>query len=199
MNKTIYRKPGVIEITRGFDFCYQLQHDFYERLLIFSLIYFTFYINLPLPKSRGVYYFGRGLWFVNGKNKKKINMPWQWEIKENKVLTNNMAWKDFDVKNITEKKGYKIYRSDYFYTLKSGEVQKVKAKFHVERHRFCWKCFLWLGWPYKERRIIDVSFDKPIGEEVDTWKGGCVGCSFDMKKNELPVQALRRMEREEKF
>ena len=46
---------------------------------------------------------------------------------------------------------------------------------------------------------IDVRFDNEIGEGVDTWKGGCTGCSYNLLEDETPEQCLRRMEIERKF
>ena len=49
------------------------------------------------------------------------------------------------------------------------------------------------------RTSIDVAFNEEIGERVGTYKGGTVGCSYDILPNEDPVTTLRRMESEREF
>ena len=48
-------------------------------------------------------------------------------------------------------------------------------------------------------RSIDVQFDKEVGERTGSWKGGTVGCGYEMLPNESPYQCLKRMEQERKF
>jgi len=87
----------------------------------------------------------------------------------------------------------------YRYELRSGEVQERMATIHVE-HRY-WRR-LWLSWlPAFEmcRTTIDVTFSEEVGEESGSYKGGTVGCSYEMRPGETAEQALRRMEAERKF
>lgn len=59
------------------------------------------------------------------------------------------------------------------------------------------------GWHWIEDcmkwRGIDVDFDGEVGERTGSWKGGTVGCSYESRPGETPVQTLRRMERERRF
>lgn len=50
-----------------------------------------------------------------------------------------------------------------------------------------------------EDLIIDIEFSDEVGERTGSWKGGVLGCGFDMLPGERPVDALRRMELERKF
>lgn len=88
---------------------------------------------------------------------------------------------------------------DYTYVLRSGEAQDVGATITVQewetRRRWLWWCPLGA----RVRRSIDVKFSGEVGERAGSWKGGTVGCGWDMLPGELPVHALRRMERERKF
>lgn len=87
----------------------------------------------------------------------------------------------------------------YTYVLRSGEVQERLAAIWESRWEWRWRWFMWLPWPRLVRHDIEVEFNQEIGEEVGSWKGGCTGCSWDIKRGETPEQALRRMERERKF
>jgi hypothetical protein len=46
---------------------------------------------------------------------------------------------------------------------------------------------------------LDVKFDDEVGERSGSWKGGTIGCSYEMLPNETPEQTLRRMEKEREF
>lgn len=83
----------------------------------------------------------------------------------------------------------------YTYTLQSGEVQERTATIQPET-RAWWRPWL----PFKRvYRGIDITFSGEVGERSGSWKGGCIGCSYEMRPNETPVEALRRMEAERKF
>ena len=54
-----------------------------------------------------------------------------------------------------------------------------------------------------EKKIGEKYYSKRqengVGERVNSWKGGTVGCSYSMLKGETPEQTLRRMEKEREF
>lgn len=84
---------------------------------------------------------------------------------------------------------------DFKYVRSSGEVQERKATIKVEEREWRRK---WI--PSKHiARSINIDFDKPVGEGIDTWKGGTYGLSTPIELGETGLQALRRIEREEKF
>ena len=101
----------------------------------------------------------------------------------------------FDQEEEIKKKIEKDY--PYTYTLKKGRVQNRIATIRcVDRMTWGWKWF-----PFKRfvRTSIDVKFNNEVGEKSGSWKGGCIGCNYDMLPNETPEQCLRRMEKERKF
>lgn len=60
----------------------------------------------------------------------------------------------------------------------------------------------WLTWfPFWEDRrdYIEIIFDKEVGKEKGSWKGGCIGCSYNLLPGESAVNCLKRMEKERKF
>lgn len=107
---------------------------------------------------------------------KVIQMPWGWRHRLHEVLGEPET-------------------HAYRYNLRSGEVQERTATIKPERRLWTRP---WL--PYKrESRYIDIEFSAEVGERSGSWKGGCIGCSYDMLPNETPLAALRRMEQERKF
>ena len=88
---------------------------------------------------------------------------------------------------------------DYEYTLSSGEVQKRKATIYQERRTLRWYWFQWLPINSYVLNAINITFDAEVGEKSGSWKGGCIGCAYEMKPGETPYETLRRMERERKF
>ena len=133
---------------------------------------------------------------------KFIHMPWELDHSGTQYMDKNFQWQD--EKNWEDRKKLGIkYEAPYKYTLASGEVQERTAEIYVYRMqwhlRFFYKYFgLKIG-PRLRRQSIDVSFSDEVGERSGSWKGGCTGCSYEMKKGELPLATLRRMQRERKF
>ena len=85
---------------------------------------------------------------------------------------------------------------DYVYYLNNGEVQERTATVNVGRRTYHRKWFPWLKKVYT---FIDVTFNDEVGERTGSWKGGTVGCSYDLLPDETPEQCLRRMEKERVF
>lgn len=83
----------------------------------------------------------------------------------------------------------------YIYELNNGERQEVTAKVHVTRHirRRKWTPFR------KNYDSIWVEFSDEVGPERGSWKGGCTGCGWTMRKGETVRACLRRMESERRF
>lgn len=105
-----------------------------------------------------------------------IKMPWAWRHREHKILT--------EPENFS-----------YTYRLRSGEVQQRTAAVNVESR-------MWTRpWLPRKRlsRSINVKFDGEVGERSGSWKGGTIGCGYEMLPNESAWMALRRMEREREF
>ena len=123
------------------------------------------------------------LWINYGKAKGTrddpsiaIYMPWHWKHREHKVLSEPEA-------------------HPYTYKLKSGVVQERTATIKVETRK--WTRF-WF--PFKRvSKSIDIMFNDEVGERSGSWKGGCMGCGYEMLPNETPLQTLRRMELERNF
>jgi hypothetical protein len=82
----------------------------------------------------------------------------------------------------------------YRYVLRSGTVQERTATIGVSEREYRWRWFMWLPRPRMVKRTIDQ-----VGERSGSWKGGCLGCSYELRPGETPDDCLRRMERERKF
>jgi hypothetical protein len=88
----------------------------------------------------------------------------------------------------------------YRHVCKSGEVQNAIAEICVERREWRWKWWkIRLPWPRKVRKSLEISFNMELGDKAGSWKGGCVGCGWDLQDGEQPIDSLRRMERERTF
>ena len=87
----------------------------------------------------------------------------------------------------------------YTYTLNSGEVQHRNATIKVKEMEWRRRWLPFTSLFNQVIRSIDVTFDKEIGERTGSWKGGTVGCSYEMKPDDTPYECLKRMEQERKF
>lgn len=152
----------------------------------------------------------RGALFWNwGSNGGMKYSPWDWDHLREDILMADGTWKRVakgipwdnpsnDGKpwawtdKLEEKHGYAYVR-------KNGEVQERLATIGVNEMEWRWRWFKWLPWPRQIQRCITVEFDDEVGERTGTWKGGTLGCGYEMKKGETPLETLRRMEAERKF
>jgi len=75
-----------------------------------------------------------------------------------------------------------------------GEV--IPTIIYVEEREWRRKWLKWTSLFSKINRTIDVHFSKECGKEKRSWKGGVIGCSYPLLKNEEPLDCLKRMEKE---
>jgi len=92
-----------------------------------------------------------------------------------------------------------LFTLPYRYVLKSGEVQERIATVFVSQMEWRPRCLKWTRLFAKIRTTIDITFNDEVGERTGSWKGGTTGCSWELRPNESPKEALRRMERERVF
>ena len=210
-------------LNKDISFRWNGPHYCYEPKLIVALYFITLYIPTPSfgvkaaqdskeERNYGFYlYPNLNNWeatvFQFHNKSLNIDMPWAyaWESTEHLDWGMNVRLAEYKGKReVWEKyyaalQKYKQYCSktfDYTYYLKNGEVQQRKASVTIERRTWYVR-----GWPWKKMIItsIDVVFDDEVGERSGSWKGGTIGCSYEMLPNETPEQTLRRMESERKF
>lgn len=154
-----------------------------------------------------------------GRRVKILHMPWAWEHLRCDVLMADGSWQEraeswprirgrkatdeefAAAREAHDKQDAERFRfmAPYRYCLRSFEVQRVEATVMVERREWRWRWFMWLPWPSRKQTSIDVKFSGEVGERAGSWKGGCIGCGYTMRKDETPQECLRRMERERKF
>ena len=167
------------------------------------------------------------LWICRGFKNTVIEMPWSLKWYRSSYLLNNYKWyHEFhgDRKRWLKKNKGKspadynhkvsIPRWDnpdtwqdifnYTYVLKDGTVQSRLATVCIEEREWRRKWLMWCPLFNHTKRTLEIDFDDEVGEETGTWKGGVMGCGYEMKRKalgvwETPEECLRRMERERKF
>lgn len=92
-----------------------------------------------------------------------------------------------------------VYVEDWFYRSRHCERQEGKARITVNRTFLAPWALSWLPFLGKERRAIDVTFNREVGIRAGSWKGGCIGCGYYMRKGELPTETFSRMMNERTF
>lgn len=185
--------------------------------ILFTLGWGTFKVTLPfktsLPEGCDMPRYGfsihhNTLWIYTGGEYDKdwgqvTKNGWiSWDLPffdkywvKTETLVDPIMWRfENDKTNHTEEP-YTV-TLPYQYTLRSGEVQNVKATCIVRRmtHARKWLPFLKTVWQH-----IDIEFSDEVGEESGSWKGGCTGCSWTLLPNESVPEALFRMQQERKF
>jgi len=189
----------------------------------FCLDFFGYYFPLPflqkwhkqpqdLLDRYGFYWFGDSneivIDFGPGKHF-RFEMPWAYKHFKSEILMADGTWKENRREYQRSKDVYGTFNFDpsgcwkqhyvYQYTLESGEVQVRTATVTVDRSIHRRKIFSWFPKLYLVRSWINVEFSDEVGERTGSYKGGCLGCGWDLKPGETPEQSLRRMEKERKF
>lgn len=75
----------------------------------------------------------------------------------------------------------------------------VPCRFWVEELEWRPKWLRWTKRFAKVRRFIEVEFSEEMGPRKGSWKGGTIGCGFNMLKGEHPTETILRMQKEYKF
>ena len=200
-----------------FNLTYDVCGYFDNRPVIdLGLIYFTFRFRLPFrnrwtdecdPPSYGIKIHGNILWAeMGGKGNLEGNRSWSWylpifhkEWVRTSILLIDDAWAH-------ETPGHRMYfykdkwanfkqTWHYSYTDKyDGEV--IEATITVAEREWRPKWLTWTKLFAKVRRSIEVNFASEVGQRKGSWKGGTLGCGYDMKPGETALECIKRMEQE---
>lgn len=88
----------------------------------------------------------------------------------------------------------------YHYDYKdSYDGSIVPCTYWVEEREWRRKWLKWTKLGRTVNRYIEIEFDGEVGKGKGSWKGGCVGCSYNLLPGETPEECIKRMERERKF
>lgn len=138
-----------------------------------------------------------------------FHMPWKWDHYRSSYLLKDGTWAH-DIANKRKVTGLEWLRwkeslpmleeiHPYTYVRNNGEIQNTKATCTVDEMEWRWRWFMWCPLFRKVRKSINFDFSEPIGERVNTWKGGVYGSGYEMNPGESIEQCLRRMEKERLF
>jgi hypothetical protein len=187
------------------------------------------YINLPIKTgiqdcdsaAWGVNYHDSTIWIYIGGGgndeggRKCVTIPMPWKLtwvrnstllqdgysyfhETNKLRVSWFADKEGERYGSHEWLNKNKWRATYLYLDKSDNTE-VNATISVSEMEWRPLWFQWTGLFSKIKRTIDVEFDKGVGGEKGSWKGGVYGCGYELKKGETPFDCLKRMETERIF
>lgn len=125
-------------------------------------------------------------------------LPWtQWRVTANRLyhadgtLAADIAGMDW-----SKRHGVEDAVTRHVFTVEDfdGEVVTVRARYGEVERRLGTGWFRWLGYlrTKKVYRGLDLDFDKDVGRDKGSWKGGMMGHSTAMLPGETPEQAMRR-------
>lgn len=134
------------------------------------------------------------MWIRKGWKGRTINFPWAKKFWKREVLMVE-GWKKEERGEDLRSGNVLKETHPYTYTLKSGKKQIRTAEIHQEKRY--WRS--WFGLYTKCRHYLEIEFSDEVGKRSGSWKGGCIGCGYEFKKGESPLQCLQRMSRERKF
>lgn len=155
-------------------------------------------------------------WYYWNENYKIMHWPWDWKHYRTSHLKADGTWKHEYSKGpklkansalgsshpfYFAKEDKELLREEYpyHYMLQNGQVQHVMATIIVSEMEWRMRKAMWLPWIHRLHRSIEIEFSDEVGERAGSWKGGCVGCGYQMRPFETPRQTLMRMQRDRKF
>ena len=192
----------------------------------FCILWGQFYINIPFIRSKydecdppqyGFYLYSIYSWFPTslvfclGKKTKFIYMPWDLTWVRTSCMRMDGEWEHEFLAEKLGRRNKQFYDKEkwdgilwswtypYTYTLKNGTVQERTATLRVEEREWRPRWFKWTSLFSNVKRTIDITFNDEVGERTGSWKGGTLGCGYDLLPNETPLECLRRMEKERVF
>lgn len=223
VNKEEYESTDWVIFYWGnhFDISYEICGYFDNRPRInLDLIFFSLTFVLPFrnkwtyecdaPKW-GISIHNNTVWIHRGGkgNMKGGSKWWTWYIpfltKEwvrTSILLKGGIWehetkgnrKDFYKEEWKEKQESWTYNYTDSY---DGEV--IPTTIYVDEREWRPKWLKWTSLFAKKSRSIDIHFSKEVGKRKGSWKGGTLGCGYELLPNELPIDCLKRMEKERKL
>lgn len=195
--------------------------------LFFPFIFFGWgklYIHFPIKTgiqdccsaAWGIDFHDNKIWiaiggggnFEGGTKFKTFTMPWDMTWVRKSTL---MADGTFFVETEGNRKTYSgsdVGSYEWLEKNKWKEIHdytdsydNVKVHATISHSEMEWRPlgFQWTTLFSKSRRYLDIEFDKEVGKRKGEWKGGCIGCSYEIRNGETPLECLRRMEKERKF
>lgn len=218
--KTGVRSPGVFEVAWSrIGFALAIIYsgfaddDRWPWMFHVHFLWLNLFIHFPGPAHKeepahfgewltwGFHCIDRSLCIQRGIKNKYFEWPWAYRFISHEVRRADGSWTEA-VESYDHGKGSdgrEIRWFSYRYKLKSGTVQERTAEVHVSRRTWRMRWLSWTNLFDLVRPCIEVSFDDEVGERSGSWKGGTVGCGYDMVRGETVEQCLRRMERERIF
>lgn len=205
----------------NFDISFQLCGYFDNRPRInLDLIFFSLSLILPFrnswtdecdPPKWGLAIHNNTVWIYRGGkgNMKGGGKWWTWNIPFITMdwVRTSILLKDDTWEHETKGNHKSFYKDEwkekqkswtYDYTVKyDGEV--IPTTIYVDEREWRPKWLKWTKLFAKTRRGIDVHFSKECGKRKGSWKGGTLGCGYELLSNETPLDCLKRMEKERNF
>ena len=200
----------------------------YWFILLTPFIFFGWgklYINLPIKTgiqdcdsaAWGVNFHNNMIWiyiggagnFDGGRKWVTIRMPWDMDWVRTSTLLYDNTW--FHETKRNRKKwndGDNIGSYDWLEKNKWIETHPYTDKYDgtelfatisVEEREWRPYWFKWLTIFSKTQKTISIDFDREVGERKGSWKGGTLGCGYELLPNETPLECLRRMEKDRNF
>lgn len=209
-------------------FCITIPYTWTAILLLPFILLFGWgglYINLPIKTgiqdcdsaAWGFNYHDNKIWiyiggagnFEGGRKWKTIEMPWNMEwVRTSILMKDGYDWFHETKKNRIIRKGSEIGSYNWIENNKWKETHPFTDKYDgtvlnatisVEEREWRPLWFMWTSLFAKKRKTIAIEFDAEVGSKKGSWKGGTIGCSYELLPNETPLECLKRMEAERDF
>lgn len=199
-----------LEISNSFGFALKVS-DYEDRSLNIHFIWPSIYIKIgkasETPACEDFNSWGFNFWedgiHVSWGRKTKI-LKWPWGLThlrteglmQDATWEEEPGWRDNELRKAFEARQWRAENVPWFYRSRDCEKQEGTATITVDRRT--WRGKL-LPFRRKVSTSIDVEFNSEVGNQRGSWKGGTIGCSYELKPGESPLDCFRRMMRNRNF
>lgn len=201
-----------------FNITYNLCGYFDNRPRIeLGLIFFRLTLILPFKNKwedecsaprLGIAIHNNTFWLYKGGKGNGRNEWWTWDIPffthewvRRSVYLKDYTWESESPKNrkeFYEDHWKKLQKSwDYIFT-DYYDNELIPTKIYLEEKEWRPKWLTWTKLFSKIRTSISIEFSREVGRGKGSYKGGTLGCSYTLKRDETPIEGIIRMEKERK-
>ena len=155
-------------------------------------------------------YHGGGGNFEGGPKTKLFYMPWSLQWYRTSTLLHDRSWNHETYKTRIKWTGdpdivggdkwlENNRRKEYYSFLDKYDNTTVAAIVGVQEREWRRRWLMWTRLFGLKRKTIEIKFNQEVGHRKGSWKGGTIGCSYEMIGNETPLECLTRMQIEREF
>jgi len=138
-------------------------------------------------RNRSIYI--KAPWYRWADQKRWENRDGVFVLEADAAPKNNAGYRLITIRDWPEARRY---TKTFCYTTCYGRKQKATLTAYRERTRSVYWALRFFPWAGRDCDDLIIEFDREMGSEAGSWKGGCIGTSCSMQPGESVYDAIDR-------